>query len=741
MLPRPEAYAPLFTDLLTRLGVPHRLHPSLPLRFGPRGALAAAALPLPRPRAAVGDGVPDVRAGPLRGAPRQRRSGATRELGPDQPRRRHRVGLQPLDEWGCAPAREAEREAAERTRPATGANGGCETRRTRTRCCRSVELLNATLDELGGRGPLDRVGRDAAHGARPVARPGARPRGGARRHRRPRRPRWGRRARSVERGRAGDRGPLRMGASAARAARGRRCPRGRPRRDGRPAVPRGGDSRPRRRRLPGCLPAGSLPPRRRAPGAPVQDLGNPVARHPEGGSPPAPEAPFRTATSLFRRVSSSLPASLPSSTSSRNPLLPPLQPPRPASRRSPFARTCPVSRSRRTPHHPGPPARGAPALPPRRLPGDRAPDPLLPAGRPAHRPRAPAVALLRRGRGGARGPAAGGSRARAAGGRGRSRRSCRSSARARRARERDRVRVLRGGDDAARRSRRAPPSSSRRASRQARWSARLTRLRRLRRSAARELWPDARSRSRERHASRRAGSRTYADCGFQYLLQTRAAPGARARARGAHGGSSRSSAATCSTTWPSASCASGATGASCPSRDAPALASRLREMADEALHGPRRGQPAALHAALGARARALPRDRARGSRAEAAARPRVDAGALRGRLRPPQARRAAASRTDPEPLDDRARRRPHAARRRARSTASTRARTGRSSLRDYKTGRAPRRTTAASSAAAGSSRSPSTSWPRRSSSRASRWSRPSSTTSTAAGRWPSIPSA
>jgi len=34
VLPRPEAYAPLFADLLTRVGLPHRLHPSLPLRFG-----------------------------------------------------------------------------------------------------------------------------------------------------------------------------------------------------------------------------------------------------------------------------------------------------------------------------------------------------------------------------------------------------------------------------------------------------------------------------------------------------------------------------------------------------------------------------------------------------------------------------------------------------------------------------------------------------------------------------------
>jgi len=34
VLPRPREYAPLFTDLLGRLGVPCRLHPSLPLRFG-----------------------------------------------------------------------------------------------------------------------------------------------------------------------------------------------------------------------------------------------------------------------------------------------------------------------------------------------------------------------------------------------------------------------------------------------------------------------------------------------------------------------------------------------------------------------------------------------------------------------------------------------------------------------------------------------------------------------------------
>ncbi len=34
LLPRADPYAPLFTDLLGRLGIPHRLHPSLPLRYG-----------------------------------------------------------------------------------------------------------------------------------------------------------------------------------------------------------------------------------------------------------------------------------------------------------------------------------------------------------------------------------------------------------------------------------------------------------------------------------------------------------------------------------------------------------------------------------------------------------------------------------------------------------------------------------------------------------------------------------
>jgi RecB family exonuclease len=54
LMARPHEYAPLFTDLLTRLGIPHRLHPSLPLDFG-RSARALLLLFRCRglPRAAV----------------------------------------------------------------------------------------------------------------------------------------------------------------------------------------------------------------------------------------------------------------------------------------------------------------------------------------------------------------------------------------------------------------------------------------------------------------------------------------------------------------------------------------------------------------------------------------------------------------------------------------------------------------------------------------------------------------
>ncbi len=151
VLPRPETYAPLFTDLLSRLGVPHRLHPSLPLRFGRavrsllllfrcRGLerpavmefLAFASVPFAE---LLG---PDVPASPARWDQLSREAGIVSGLS------RWILGLRG---WG-----EAEREAAE-----TEAD---EDRRERRRrhvadaeaLLRVVELLGATLDALSGEG-------------------------------------------------------------------------------------------------------------------------------------------------------------------------------------------------------------------------------------------------------------------------------------------------------------------------------------------------------------------------------------------------------------------------------------------------------------------------------------------------------------------------------------------------------------------------------------------------------------
>jgi RecB family exonuclease len=148
-LPRPETYAPLFTDLLSRLGIPHRLHPSLPLRFG-RAARSLLLLfrcrGLERPAvmefltfAPVPFEVllgPDVPPRPARWDETSREAGIVSGLS------RWILGLRA---WG-----EAEREAGEAERDPD--------RRERRRrhvvdaeaLLRVVELLGGTLDSLDG---------------------------------------------------------------------------------------------------------------------------------------------------------------------------------------------------------------------------------------------------------------------------------------------------------------------------------------------------------------------------------------------------------------------------------------------------------------------------------------------------------------------------------------------------------------------------------------------------------------
>lgn len=152
VLPRPETYAPLFTDLLSRLGVPHRLHPSLPLRFG-RAARSLLLLfrcrGLERPAvmefltfAPVPFDVllgPDAPAGPARWDHLSREARIVSGLS------RWILGLRA---WG-----EAEREAA-----AGEKDGDRRERRLRhvadaEALLRVVELLGGTLDSLAGEAP------------------------------------------------------------------------------------------------------------------------------------------------------------------------------------------------------------------------------------------------------------------------------------------------------------------------------------------------------------------------------------------------------------------------------------------------------------------------------------------------------------------------------------------------------------------------------------------------------------
>jgi len=152
VLPRPETYAPLFTDLLTRLGVPHRLHPSLPLRFG-RAARSLLLLfrcrGLERP--AVMEfltfaPVPfDVMLGPGTDAQPARWDHISREAGIVSGYGRFMLGLRA---WA-----EAEREAAAAERDTDRRERRLRHAADAESLLRAVEILGATLDGLDGEAP------------------------------------------------------------------------------------------------------------------------------------------------------------------------------------------------------------------------------------------------------------------------------------------------------------------------------------------------------------------------------------------------------------------------------------------------------------------------------------------------------------------------------------------------------------------------------------------------------------
>lgn len=152
VLPRPETYAPLFTDLLGRLGIPHRLHPSLPLRFG---RCARSLLLLLRCRGLGRTAVMEF----LTFAPIP----FAELLGPDAlPRtaqwdalsRDARI-VSGLDRWmiGLRAHAEAEREAAAAEEDADRRARRLARADDAETLLRAVELLSGTLDALAGEAP------------------------------------------------------------------------------------------------------------------------------------------------------------------------------------------------------------------------------------------------------------------------------------------------------------------------------------------------------------------------------------------------------------------------------------------------------------------------------------------------------------------------------------------------------------------------------------------------------------
>ena len=365
----------------------------------------------------------------------------------------------------------------------------------------------------------------------------------------------------------------------------------------------------------------------------------------------------------------------------------------------------------RAAHRPGPAARGAPPLPPRDRPGQRAAVLSYPrADARTGRERLPSLFFAAAASALAGRPLAGAELERLVAEDDLDRLAARGRARRRRARPRAPARGTRPRPTAIAAG--SPFFRQSRLASQARWSGRLTRydglLTRARRGDPRAPRPAPAPASRSRRAAS-PPTRAAASC---TCSSTCCASSRRPSPRSA-GGSSPSSAATSSTTSPSASCASGATGASCRcgTRRRGARAARARWPRRRS-SGSSQGSPPRFPLLWEREKRRFHETMQGWLGREARGRRALDARALRGELRPRPLAATRASRTTPSrstiDLGDGRR----AARRAARSTASTAARGRRSSCAT--TRRAARRaTTAASSAAASSSRSRSTSWPRR----------------------------
>ena len=258
VLPRPDTYAPLFTDLLTRLGVPFRLHPSLPLSTG---RATRALLLLLRCR---GLGRPEVMEfltfapvpfAELLGAETTVDLAAwdqvSRDAGIVSDLARWMVGLRAYAETERREAGDDEWRRARAHERATLAES----------LLRLVELLSSTLESLAGFAAWPEWSERLQAACDQWIGPEDDREALARRDRRPGGPRVLRWPRRVARRRARPHDPARVGAPAHAAAHVRRHPPGRAGRGRGPALPRAGDPGTGRGRLPGSAPAGSVPPR------------------------------------------------------------------------------------------------------------------------------------------------------------------------------------------------------------------------------------------------------------------------------------------------------------------------------------------------------------------------------------------------------------------------------------------------------------------------------------------------